>query len=56
MSVAELCIHDAVANRSPSAAGSTIRHSQQPKMIESIPASALMAASLRNARFVHRPI
>jgi hypothetical protein len=42
--VAELCIRDAVANRSPSAAGLAIRHSQQLKMIKSISALAIFVA------------
>jgi hypothetical protein len=55
--VAELCMPSAVANRSPRAAGSSVSHSQQPKMIKSISAlaiSALLAASLHEARLAHR--
>jgi hypothetical protein len=51
----ELCIPGAVANRSPSAAGLAIRHSQQPQMIKSISAlaiSALLGVSLREVRLV----
>jgi len=41
--LAELCIGSAVANRSPSAAGLAIRHSQQSHMIKSISALAIFA-------------
>ena len=50
---AELCILRSVANRSPSAAGSASRHSQQPKMIKSI--SALAIFSLLGASVIALP-
>jgi hypothetical protein len=49
----ELYIRSAVANRSPSAAGSAIRHSQQPKMIKSL--SALAIFSLLGASVIALP-
>lgn len=51
--MAEHCIRSDVANRSPSAAGSAIRHSQQSQMIKSI--SALAIFSLLGAAVIALP-